>query len=151
VLGGDPRSVVRYDSVDQVEHQYGVSLWRPKAVPAPWAWPPSRIRVSPGRVDWVQFVFDHPTAGGLTACQTTREAHAEPAIPHDLLPSGTALQSEALDLYGRALRVRRMMLENGAIVHEAWWREGGRHVMLRSAGSLEAVLLATETAFGHRP
>jgi hypothetical protein len=187
-LGGDPLGVVRYDTVERLEARHGVAIWRPAALPAPWTWPPSRVRLAVGRPDWVEFLFPAGARGdeALVLCQTIGSpdvasrtlpprwlappddrrdprrgllagvpgdagAPPGPDVPTVLLPAGEPLQASDIPIDDRIARVRRLLLADGSIVHEVWWREGRAHVMLRLRGSAERLPRIARTMFGTRP
>jgi hypothetical protein len=187
-LGGDPLGIVRYDTVERLEARHGVAIWRPTALPAPWAWPPSRVQLAVGRPDWVEFLFPAAARGdeALVLCQTIGSPDIAsrtlpprwlaslddrrdprrgllagvpgdagpppgPDVPTVLLPAGEPLQASDIPIDDRIARMRRLLLADGSIVHEVWWREGRAHVMLRLRGSAESLPRIARTIFGTRP
>lgn len=160
-LGGEPLGVVRYASIGEAEARLGVRLYRPLAMPRPWRWPPSRVRAAVGRADWVEFVFENAAesgkaAGGnvegaeLVICQTVGDSSPDAEVASVLLPSGTLLQDGTLTVAGRAIRMQRMLLDDGAIVHELWWREGARRVMLRGRVPADSLPALASAMVGNR-
>lgn len=153
-LGGEPRGVVRYDSVEALEARHR-PLWHPARVPPPWTWPPSRIRVAVGEPDWVEFEFGTGD-DSLIVCQSIAGAHSRsrpgPAaeIPARLLPGGELLQAADTSIAGRDARLRRLALDAGTIVHEMWWREGAARIMLRLPGGAERLPAVAQTLIGRR-
>ncbi len=147
-LGGEPVGVVRYSSASAVEREYGVRLWRPASLPAPYSWPPARLRVAVAHPGWVQFVFSGADGRSLVACQTL-EAPSPAATPSRLLEPGQVLESSDVTIAGQLLRMRRLLLAEGIIVHEAWWKRGATSVMLRLRGSAEDLTRATRLALGN--
>ncbi len=161
VLGGEPRGVVRYHSIQALERRHH-ALWHPAAVPAPWASPPSRIRLAVGDPDWVEFEYG---AGGdwLVICQANEGAGTKDrvsagaldddpneAVPQDLLPTGQMLQTVDTSIAGRDARLRRLLLADGTIVHEMWWREGATRIMLRLRGSADRLPAIAGALLGQR-
>ncbi len=151
-LGGEPLGVVRYASVEQAEAHLGVRLYRPAALPGDWRWPPSTVRLAVGEPDWVQFVFEQAgggrAAGGnvddgtLVLCQALGASPRETPVPAVLLPQAELLQADDVSVDGRRMRLQRVLLDDGTILHELWWRDGPRRVMLRGrvpADSLPAI------------
>jgi hypothetical protein len=149
--GGEPRGVLRYDSVTEAEARLHAVLWQPRSVAEPWHWPPTRIRVAVGGVDWVQYAFGSPAAGGLVACQTLGPSDARAEVPSMLMPVGDLLQDEETTVNGRPAAARRLLLADGTIVHELWWRWNGRTIMLRLRGTIDALRAAAERAVGPPP
>jgi hypothetical protein len=141
-LGGEPLGVVRYARVEDAEARLGARLYRPAVLPAGWHWPPSRVRLAVGRPDWIEFVFDEqaegrqPRGGGtdgdaLVLCQALGAAPAGSQVAPALLQPGELLQADDISIDGRVARMQRLLLDGGAIVHELWWQEGAKRVMLR--------------------
>ncbi|MGE5357919.1 MAG: hypothetical protein ACM3NQ_02810 [Bacteroidales bacterium] len=147
-IGGEPLGVLRYDSVAQVSDRYQVTPWQPRTLPAPWSWPPTRIRVKPGELDWVEYEFGDGAGGGLVACQTLARVDRQVEVPTDLLPPGELLQADEAVVAGRPARVGRLLLADGTIVHELWWRWNGRTIMLRLRGTPAALHSIAERAMG---
>jgi hypothetical protein len=171
-LGGEPLGVIRYNAVEDLEARQRTALWRPSGLPAPWAWPPSRIRLAVGEPGWVEFLFKPAGHQGeaLVVCQTVGSAgpgtatplqrwgpglrtHAasEGDVPAVLLPAGELLQASDILFDGRVVRMRRLLLDDGVIVHELWWREATTRVMLRLRGSADRVPQIARRMFGNRP
>ena len=136
-LGGEPLGVVRYARVEDAEARLGARLYRPTVLPAGWRWPPSSVRLAVGRPDWIEFVFDENAEGGeaegssLVLCQALGFAPADSQVASVLLPPGELLQADDISIDGRVARMQRLLLDGGAIVHELWWQEGAKRVMLR--------------------
>ena len=160
-LGGEPLGVVRYASVEEAEARLGVRLYRPAALPAGWTSPPSRVRLAVGRPDWVEFAFDETTEGGqaegataerppLVLCQTLGDSPADVPVASALLPVGELLQAGDISIGGRAARMQRLLLEDGAIVHELWWRIGTRRVMLRGRVAADSLARIGRTIIGNQ-
>jgi hypothetical protein len=150
-FGGEPRTIVRYGSLAQVEARYRTSLWRPRALPDPYSVAAPIVRVAPGTPDWVQLVFASPRAATLVICQTASAVEDAAEVNGDLLPAGDVLQVNEIAVAGRQARVRRLLLGDGEIVHELWWREGGRNVMLRLRAPAADVLALARLALGTAP
>jgi hypothetical protein len=156
-LGGEPLGVVRYSSADAIEAEYGVRLWRPALLPEGFSWPPSVLRVAVEDPEWVQFVFTDRTGGGdsLVVCQTLNRTAAGGPVHHTEVSSRLLVPAEVLEtsdvaIDGRPVRLRRLLLADGAIVYDAWWQEGTRSVMLRVRGSAEELTRAARLALGSR-
>ena len=164
-LGGEPLDVVRYASVEEAEARLSARLYRPVAVPSAWASPPARVRLAVGRPDWVEFVFarqvptgaadrrkaagsEEADSGPLVMCQALGESPADVEVAPILLPHGELLQATDVAIGGRTARMRRLLLDDGRIVHELWWREGARRVMLRGQVAADSLPRIAQTIFG---
>ncbi len=171
-VGGEPLTVVRYDSVEQLQDRLRVSVWRPTRIPGPWSWPPSRVRLATADHDWVQMVFEPrgSVGGRLVICQTLAAPRprmrqvlplsawplepnrsAETRVPSSLLPAGEALQEIEILVHDRPARLRRLLLDNDNIVHELWWSRGTRLMMLRLDGSGDRLSRLADTIVEDRP
>jgi hypothetical protein len=157
-LGGDPLGVVRYDTVERLQQRHRLAVSRAASLPSPWAWPPSRIRVAVGKPDWAEFRFQPDGHGGdaLVMCQAFEPDRAQARQPRDgdvpaaLLPAGELMQASDLVIAGRPARLRRLLLADGAIVHEVWWRDGGARVMLRLHGTAASLTRIAQRVLGNR-
>jgi hypothetical protein len=152
-VGGEPLRVVRYASVQEAEARLHVRLYRPAAVPAGWTSRPAAVRLAVGRPDWAQFVFaakDRDNAAALVLCQTLGDASDAARVASVLLPPGELLQSSTISIGGRETRLQRLLLDDGAIVHELWWRMGERRVMLRGRVAAESLPRIAQTIFGNQ-
>lgn len=171
-LGGEPLTVVRYDTVEQLQDRARLTVWRPSEMAPPWSWPPTRVRLAAGHPDWVQFVFE---AGGaaddaLVICQTADTEPSRAAVrlrgvaprpdgvattdvhaPEILLPRGQLLQESDVWIRNRRARMRRLLLDEGLIVHELWWQQGTISVMLRLRGPVDRLTRIADTILGTRP
>lgn len=132
-LGGEPRGVVRYASLTDLERRYHVRLSAPADPPV------GPVRLSVARPGWLAFDIQAPAdaeSGPITVCQTLAPvADGDPVqIPEALLPAGESLQASEVPSADRRAQLRRVMLADGTLVTELWWRERGRHVMLRGQG-----------------
>ncbi len=171
-VGGEPLTVVRYDSAEQLQDRLHVTVWRPAQLPQPWSWPPSGVRLATGDPDWLQFMFEPGGDGGdrLVICQTAgRERlrirkvlpllgwpldgpHASDVrVPATVLPNGQLLQETDIRIHDQPARLRRLLLDAGTIVHEVWWRHGTGHIMLRLDGSGDRLLEVADSIVGRRP
>ncbi len=131
-FGGEPLGVVRYATIQEAEARLGARLYRPAALPDGWTAAPAGIRLAVGRPDWIEFVYAADGAF-VTLCQTLGDARLDRgAVPPVLLPRGEVLQASDLTVAGRSVRMQRVLLDDGAIAHELWWRKGARRVMLRA-------------------
>jgi hypothetical protein len=152
-LGGDPLGVVRYGSVEDAEARLGVTLYRPAVLHGAWRWPPSRVRFAAGETGWVEFVLDALPGSGadsLVLCQTLGPAPGDAQVPTVLLASAQLLQASDISIVGRVLRMQRLLLDDGALVHELWWREGTRRVMLRARVPADSLLRMAPALLGNR-
>ncbi len=152
-LGGEPLGVVRYASVGDAEARLGVRLYRPAALPGSWRWPPSNVRLAVGRPDWVQFVFEKTpgdSAAALVLCQALSASPGDAQVASALLPPGEVLQAGDMAIDGRSARMQRLLLDEGAIVHELWWRDGARRVMLRARVPADQLPRMAHTILGNR-
>jgi hypothetical protein len=152
-LGGEPLGVVRYASVEDAEARLGARLYRPAALPGGWRWPPSNVRLAVGRPDWLEFVFDKTPgddAAAFVLCQALGDSPADAQVASILLPPGELLQAGDIAIDGRGARMQRLLLDEGAIVHELWWREGARRVMLRARVPADQLPAIARTIFGTR-
>jgi len=155
-LGGDPLGVVRYGSIEQAEARLGEHLDRPAHVPRGWQWPPAAIRFAVGSPDWVAFVLHleeeggHAGGGAVTLCQTIGHAPsgADGEVPSALLPPGQLMETGDVAIGGRTVLLRRLLLADGTIVHELWWRDGARRVMLRGRVPADALPRIARTILG---
>lgn len=151
-LGGDALGVVRYRSVEEAEARLRVTLYRPAGVPGPWRWPPARVRYAPGPTDWIEYVVEAPPGAAvpsLVLCQTLHEAGAEARVPAVLLEPGDLLQAGDISTRGRVVGVRRLLLRDGTLAHEAWWRDGTRRVMLRARVPSDVLLRMIPALLGN--
>lgn len=142
-LGGEMLGVIRYGSIEAAEARIGARVYRPRAVPPEWRWPPAAVRFAAVAPGWVELVLE--SAGGqppgeLAFCQTLRTVEGEPVVPPVLQPAGEVLQADDVQLGSRTVRVRRLVLSEGKLVHELWWLQRGRRVMLRAQLPADALL-----------
>jgi hypothetical protein len=140
-LGGEPRGVIRYPSLEAVEARYRVRLWAPAGRLA------GEVRLSVGEPGWLAFALNGLAGGTLAppvVCQTLAPATADVTpdvqVPETLVPGGELLQAREWTAADRRAQLRRVLLADGTLVHELWWREGGRHVMLRIHGDADRLV-----------
>jgi hypothetical protein len=60
------------------------------------------------------------------------------------------MQASDLVIACRPARLRRLLLADGAIVHEVWWRDGGARVMLRLHGTAASLTRIAQRVLGNR-
>jgi hypothetical protein len=171
-LGGEPLTVVRYDTVEQLQDRRRLAVWRPSALPAPWAWPPTRVRLATGDPDWVELLFE-PTGDRDDALVIGQTANTGPVgatallrrptparaallttdvhMPEPLLPRGQLLQESDVAIGNRPAHMRRLLLEEGVIVHELWWQQGTTTVILRLRGPVDRLTRVADTILRRRP
>ena len=127
-LGGESRGVIRYASLEALESRYDVRLWAPSR---PVAGP---VRLAPGDPGWLAFAVNAsgpPSPEPIVVCQTLGPSVGEAAVPAALLAPGEILQATDVASGARHAQMRRVMLADGSLVYELWWRDAGRRVMLR--------------------
>ncbi len=149
-LGGEPLAVVRYESIERAEAGIGMAVYRPPSVPREWTWPPAAVRFAAVTPGWVQLVLapaDGQAWGEMLLCQALH-AGGEAGVPPVLLPPGELLQAGDVRVGARTVRVRRLLLPEGKLVHELWWLEGGRRVMLRAQVPADALLRIAPAILG---
>jgi hypothetical protein len=139
VLGGEPRGVRRFDSVEDVEHETGVGVRLPAFFPDTLGWPARRVRLAVGRPPTVSVVF---AARGraeaeLNLCETLGGYAAIPAV---LLQPGLVLETAETTVAGRPAEIVRVSEDGGRLVHDVRWDSADRTIRLRFSGPLPQLL-----------
>lgn len=138
-LGGEPRGVKRYRSIEEVEKKLGARVFLPAYFPDTLERPPAGIRLvsgSPpslavsflGREGKTERLFVYQTVGGADA------------IPSAVLPSGQLLHTTVISLDASEGTLSRVLGEDGEIWHVLTWQRRGRQLALRFKGSVEELL-----------
>ena len=144
-----------YETVEEAERALGGRLWIPAYFPDTLAWPPTRIQAVPGSppVVAVHLSARDGTADALVVCQSLG-APGQPgafgAALGRLLPEGEVMTATAVDVNGRSARLSRVLAAGGQLVHDLGWDEGGRSIVLRSAGPVDQLLLMANSLGGPR-
>jgi hypothetical protein len=151
-LGGEPRGVLRYPSLGALQARYHVRLSAPAGPPT------GPVRFSVAWPGWLAYAAGpRGDAGGdrLVVCQTLTAVPADAApdlqVPEALLPGGEQLQASEVSAAGQRAELRRVLLADGALVYELWWREGGRRVMLRTDGDADRLVRLFTEVVRHVP
>jgi hypothetical protein len=142
LVGGQPREVRRARAVDDVERRLRARLVLPAYFPARLAWPPQQIRYvvsAPGAVALTVAVRGE--GAGLLLAQTIRPGR----IPPQLLPEAQEFDRSPVPV-GPAMGVLSRVIEDGEMRWQLAWQQGGRSLLLRSAGSVDELLRMARSA-----
>lgn len=136
-IRGTPRGVKRLDSLESLERNSGWRAPVPAYFPSTLSWPPSDIRLLPGRAASLWFRRREDRSLWLILGAALDRM---PAIAPDVLPAATSLQAEAARVGDHAALVERVRDADGATWHQITWRVAGRIRLARCRGTLDDVM-----------
>ena len=139
IVGGEPRGVREYRSIDDAERQLGERLRLPAYVPGWLRWPPASIRVVSGPPACVAIAF--VDRAGHEAVIVYQAGGSDAPFPEVLRPAGTLLERADVRIGERPGVLTRLTLRDGRTVHEVDWASRGRRFAIRSAGGVNDLLL----------
>ena len=139
VLGGEPRGVRRYMSIEEAERATRARVRLPAFFPDTLGWPPARVRLAVGRPASLAVVVAG-RAGSMAHLVVAQTLGARGPISPLLLGPGVTLQSAAIEVAGRAATLTRLSLAGGALVHQVTWDSVDRTVSVRFDGPLDQLL-----------
>ena len=138
-IAGEPRGVRKARTVQDAERFLRARLVIPSYFPATFAWPPGRIRFLTGAPAAVALWVDGRQGGpGLFIAETV----APGPIPPRLIPEVQVLGRSPVAV-GASPGTLSRVVEEGVVVWEIAWQQGGRSLLLRSrVGADELVRMA---------
>ncbi len=150
LLTGEGRGIVRYESIEGVEHAFGARLALPAFFPDSLRWPPERVRLhaAPPVTAALSFAGRDGQADRLAIYQA-RGARA--SIPMSLMPAGRVLHRVAVPVTEGEAALYRVQLPNGSIRNDFIWHRDEASLALRYAGPADELLsIALSVHWGRR-
>lgn len=141
-ITGEPRGVRKATTVQEVERSLRTRLVLPSYFPATFAWPPSRIRFVTGAPGAVALWLEGRGGGaGLFLAETV----APGPLPSQLLPEVQVLDHVPIAL-GSSQGTLSRVVEEGIVVWEVSWQQGGRSMLLRSRSGSDVLVRMARSA-----
>lgn len=139
LLSGAPQGARVYWTVAAADARIGARVWLPASVPDSLAWPPARVDYWPLAPASVAVHFDgRGKEADLLLVETLRAPAAPPAA---LLPPVQVLITVPDVPLGRHVAtMTRAVAPGGQLLHDLWWDQGGRRLLIRYAGSIDDLL-----------
>jgi hypothetical protein len=139
VLVGEPSGVWPVPSVRELERRTGARVRLPAFFPDTLAWPPTAVRLAPGRPPSAAVVFASRATGRpvLVVCETLGSAGT---ISPALLEPAEVLQATPVDISGRPGTLARLTPAAGGVLLEVRWTSLDRTYCLRFFGPLDQLL-----------
>jgi hypothetical protein len=141
-IAGEPRGVRKASTVQEAERFLRARLVLPSYFPATFSWPPRRIRFVTGTPGAVVLTVDGRNGGpGLLLAQTVGPGF----LPARLLPEVQVLDRSQVAVGGARGTLSRVV-EEGVVLWELAWQQGGRSMLLRSRGSAGELIRMARSA-----
>jgi hypothetical protein len=139
LLGGEPRGILRFDTISDLERRTGERVLLPPYFPDSIRWPPRSIRLFVGPPECVALAFldRGGTEERLAIYQTAKD---DSPIPGELRPRGIVLESTEIPFGGLRATLSRISLDDGRLVHEVTWLSHGRRHAVTFRGPVEDLL-----------
>ncbi len=140
LAAGTPHGVRVYWTVEQAEAGVGARIWLPTTLPPSVAWPPDRIDAWPGPPVAVAVRF-RSRDGSRDGMVLVESIGARVQAPEALLaPVQVLMTLNDVPIDGVPGTMTRALAPGGQLLHDLWWDQGGRRLVLRSAGPVEDLL-----------
>ncbi len=141
MLAGTPHDARVYWTLAEAEAGIGRAIWVPSAYPLSVAWPPARIDEWPIPPRAVAVHFDS-RSGAKDVLILVESLDGETPPPPALLPPVETLMTVPdVPLGRRSGTMARETRSGGHVLHDLWWTQGGRRIVMRYTGPVEDLLL----------
>lgn len=141
---GTPHGVTRYPDIEQAERALGYNVLVPPYFPDTLQWPPTSIEVTTGPSPAVALHF-----GGrdgrpdrLQICETLAP---DTASAREILPDVAVLETATVFVEGTRAGLRRVLTDDGRLLHELTWHTGQRLFVLRFDGPVDQLLAMAQS------
>ena len=141
---GTPHGVTRYQSIEQAERALGQNVLVPPYFPDTLRWPPTSVQVATGPSPSVALHFEGRDGrpDRLQICETLG---SDAASVRDFLPDVAALETTTVLVEGTRARLRRVLTDDGRLLHELAWHGGQRSFVLRFDGPVDQLLAMAQS------
>ena len=147
---GTPHGVTRYPNIEQAEHALGNDVLVPPYFPDTLRWPPTSVEVTSGPSPAValHFAGRDGRPDRLQICETLGP---DAASAREILPDVAVLETATVLVEGTRAGLRRVLTDDGRLLHELTWRMGQRLFVLRFDGPVDQlVAMAQSLERNHR-
>jgi hypothetical protein len=132
-LRGEPRGLVRYGSLEELERQLHVRLILPAFFPDILDWPPASVVVAPGEGQPIAVTFND-RATGRPRLVVGQNAAGDLPLPERLLPPGAVTQEVRVMVNDHRAVLRRVRGPDGHEWSDLSWVQDHRRFVLRIYG-----------------
>jgi hypothetical protein len=141
---GTPHGVTRYQDIEQAERALGQDVLVPPYFPDTLRWPPTSIEATAGPSPAValRFAGRDGRPDRLQICETLGP---DEASAREILPDVAVLETATVLVEGTRARLRRVLADDGRLLHELTWRLGQRSFVLRFDGPVDQLLAMAQS------
>ena len=141
---GTPTGVTRYQSIEEAERALGHRVLVPPYFPDTLRWPPTGVEVTtgPSRAVALRFEGRDGRPDRLLIYETPG---SDATSAGDLLPDVAALETTTVLIEGTRAQLRRVLTDDGRLLHELAWRGGQRSFVLRFEGPVDQLLAMAQS------